>query len=611
MPKNSPENRLRFGDAIFRSFRMACAASVGLVCAGLLFVLFSWAQPALSRWSENGIFTSARWDPGQGMFGSLGFVYGSIVSCAIALAIAVPAGIASAAYLSELAPHRVRVLSSGLFELMAAVPSVVFGFWGKVILAPLVLDSLIALKIPGVSIGYGGQSLLTAGLVLALMILPFITTVSYTVFRKAPPQLREGAYALGATHWQVLVEVVWPHGKRAVIAGCFLALSRALGETMAVAMVVGNSDAFMCSLLAPGDTVPSTIAKNFTEVSGGQRHALVALGLLLVVATSLANLSAKWLAAWAAKPKTFRGGNHQNEMPSSYARGRYQRLERLSSVLLACCHWCALLPLILVLGTVAFRGCSGIRAELFTQLPQPFDHPGGLGHAIAGSAMMLGIAAGFAVPIGLGAGYYLAENRRKRSAGALRFAVEFLGGVPSIVLGIFGFALLVEPQWLDGQRWGFSAWAGAFALGLVMLPILVQSGETAFGVLSGGLREASFSLGASQWQTAWRLVFPTVWPALCAGILLAFGRASGEAAPLLLTSSGSNFWPGDPRLPTASLPYFLNDASHSIGRAEFERLGWVAAFLLATGAGAAHLAARRLLRARVSLRVSEMSRSTR
>jgi len=570
-----------FFERVFRATRELCAIAVCLIFVGFLVTLTVWAWPAIRDCGSNELFSTTNWNPELGRYGSLGFLYGTITTCLIALAVAVPLGIGCAAYLSEIAPRQFRLANTTLLEWMAAVPSVVYGYWGKAVLAPKILLALEAMKIPGVSIGYGGLSLLTAGLVLALMVLPYITTVAYGVFRNAPRELREGACALGATRWQILCEVVLPHGKRAVIAGCFLALSRALGETMAVAMVVGHSDVFHWSPLVPGDTFPSVIANSFTEVSGQSRSALVALGLLLLIATTLSNFCAKWLTAWAARPR-IRSGASVDSMRV------FRKRAKIGTAFLSCCYAATIIPLALVLVTIIIRGGMGIHSKIFTQLPQPFDSPGGLGNAILGSAFMLAMAAAVAVPVGFGAGYYMVEAGGKWLGNFLRTSVEFLEGVPSIIVGIFGYAVCVE-------RWGYSAWAGAFALGILMLPILVKSSEAAFRNLPVGLRETSYSLGASPWQTVWRLVGPIAWPMLCAGALMAIGRALGEAAPLLLTASGSNFWPGNPYQATASLPYFLNDASRSLGRAEYESLGWVAALLLMVGAGSSHLLAKSLI----------------
>lgn len=595
-----PRSSSGIADRGFRAIRGTAAGFVLALIVALVFVLVVQSWPALASGISNGLFTSAVWEPERGIFGAWGFIYGSAVTTAIALAIAVPLGVGSAAYLSELASPRIRRTCILLLEPLATVPGVVFGFWAKAVLAPAVLFALVKLGVPGVAIGSGGQGLFTAGLVLALMILPYIAVVSFAVYRSAPRNQREAAYALGSTRWQVLSEVVLPYGRRAVIAAVFLALSRAAGETMAVTMVVGNSDAFLFSPFAPGDTVPSTIVKHLPEVSGDRRAALTAMGLMLLAATTFTHLTARWLVSWAAKPRSLSGfsavyGTGTARRLASGLIGKCRRkqcaIDRVMGALLALCTFATVAPLLVVIATILYRGASELDWHSITELPPPFGQHGGLGHALLGSAMMVGMAAFVAVPLGWATALYLADNDRRRTARSIRFAADLLGGVPPIVVGIFAYALLVDPFWYADHRWGFSAWAGAFALAVLMLPVMIRTGEEALKQIPAGLSEASYSLGASRWQTARRIVLPAAMPALIAGALMAIGRVAGEAAPLVLAAGGSNFWPRDPGEPTASLPYFINDYSHDLGRSGFERLGWIAAFVLVVGVGLAHATA--------------------
>jgi phosphate transport system permease protein len=583
------------GDRFFRFSCRSAAASV-LALAGLLvFVLLLQSWPALRHAGQFQILTSTEWNPDRGQYGALTFIYGTILTSFIALLVAVPLGIGAAVYLAEIAPPVVRRTCSFFLELLAAIPSVVYGFWAKAFLAKtVVLPLTLALEIPGVHPGLGGQSLLAAGLVLGIMILPYITAVTFDVCRTVPRAQREGSLALGATRWQTIARVVLPTARPGIIAGCFLALGRALGETMAVTMVIGNADAFHWSPVAAGDTIPSIIAKLLHEstATGSQRSVLIALGFLLLAITLITNLLARGVIVWIGrsshKVRILDSGFTPNRGPAkpvspeviAAGRRRAEFVDRLMTALLTACQVITIVPLFLILGFVAYRGAGAVNWSFFTQLPPPIDEPGGLGHAILGSLMLVGLATLMAVPLGVFAAIELAENRRSKLAHAVRFTADLLGGVPSIVIGIFGYAMLVYPFWAHGQRWGFSAWAGSFALAVMMLPVVMRSAEEALKLVPGNLREASYALGANHWQTVMKVIVPAALPAIVTGVLLAVGRVAGETAPLILTARGSNFWPRDPSEPTASVPFFINEFSKQIGQPEFENLGWAAAFVL-------------------------------
>ncbi len=581
-----------WGDTLFRGLCHAAGGFVLAVAVTLVVVLVIQSWPILSRIWELELLTSKNWDPNRGSYGALTFIYGTVVTSVIAMLVAVPLGVGSAAFLSEIAPKSVRKVCSFLLELLAAIPSVVFGFWAKAFLAPGVLALFQFLGVPGVREGEGGQGILSAGLVLAIMILPYITAVSYDVCQAVPRSQREGALALGATRWQTIWQVVLPYARAGIIAGCFLALGRAFGETMAVTMVIGNADYLSFSPAATGDTIPSVIAKGLHEASGDKRAALITLGLLLLMITLVMNVAARVLIAWASRPRVRTGSTALQvtedrpppppipEATIESARRWAQFMNRFMTVVLAGCQFVTIVPLFLILGYISYRGAAEVNWAFFTNLPPPFDMPGGLGHAVAGSLMLVAMASAFAVPVGVLAAVYLSEYRTSWMAGPVRFVADLLGGVPSIVIGVFGYAVLVYPFWAPGQNWGFSAWAGSFALGVMMLPVVIRAAEEAMKLVPRGLREASYALGATQWQTVVRVIVPAALPAILTGILLAVGRVAGETAPLILTARGSNFWPKSPSEPTPSVPYFIYEYSKNIADPEQMRLGWAAAFVL-------------------------------
>ncbi len=245
---------------------------------------------------------SQQWDPVTGEFGAASFIYGTIVTSAIALIIAVPLGVAASIFLAELAPPRLSRVAGLLLELLAAVPSVIYGLVGISILVPLMrttIEPALRTAFPGLPLFSGpayGVGYLTAGLVLAVMVVPFIVAVGREVLLAVPREQREASLALGSTRWESVWRVVLPHAKAGLYGAVFLALGRALGETMAVTMVIGNRPEIASSLFAPGYSMAAVIANEFTEATGDlYLSALIEVGLVLFVLTMIVNAAARLL----------------------------------------------------------------------------------------------------------------------------------------------------------------------------------------------------------------------------------------------------------------------------------------------------------------------------
>ena len=276
-------------------------AAVTLVA---LFVLFSLAGAALSMlWGGRSVlaseglsfFYSTDWNPVENHYGALVPIYGTIVTALIAMLIAVPVSFGIAFFLTEVAPRWLRVPVGMAIELLAGIPSIIYGMWGFFVLMPVMRETVIPLLndhvgtwpvvgalFQGPPIGAG---MLTSGLVLAIMVIPFISSVMREVFLTVPTRLKESAYALGSTKWEVSWDIVLPYTRSAVIGGIFLGLGRALGETMAVAFVIGNSVRLSPSLLEPGTTIAALIANDFGEATETYRSALLLLGFVLFIVT--------------------------------------------------------------------------------------------------------------------------------------------------------------------------------------------------------------------------------------------------------------------------------------------------------------------------------------
>ena len=290
---------------VFRGLTVASAALVLLLLAGVLVALCVGGWPALKTF-RFGFLTHEVWNPVTDQFGALAPLYGTVITSLIAMLIAVPLAFGIAVFLTETCPLWLRAPIASCIELLAAVPSIVFGIWGLFVLAPVLQHSVqpwlidtfgdlpwIGKLFRGPPYGIG---LMTAGFVLAIMVLPFITSVMREVFLATPRSLKEAAYGLGATQWEVIWDVVLPNSRAGIIGGMMLGLGRALGETMAVTFVVGNAHRISTSLLAPGTTISASIANEFTEAVGAlYTSSLIALGLLLFVLTFVIIAAARLL----------------------------------------------------------------------------------------------------------------------------------------------------------------------------------------------------------------------------------------------------------------------------------------------------------------------------
>jgi phosphate transport system permease protein len=307
----SPQLRTRnVGDRAWGSLLVVLGGTV-FVVAGLVVVsLYRLADPLVGAVSIPRFVTGSEWDPIADAFGALPFIYGTVITSVVAMLVAVPVSVGVAVFLVEMAPGRLRPVVSFLIETLAAIPSVVYGLWGLFVLVPWLRTSvqpvlgktlgfLPIFKGPPIGFGY-----LAAGLILAVMIFPTICSVSIEVLKTVPATLREGAYGLGATRWEAIRMAVLPYARRGIIGGALLGLGRALGETMAVTMVIGNSPEIHASLFAPGYTLPAVIANEFAEATGDLHvAALAGLGLVLFGLTIILNGLARVLVhGVAARP---------------------------------------------------------------------------------------------------------------------------------------------------------------------------------------------------------------------------------------------------------------------------------------------------------------------
>ncbi|MBN9218902.1 MAG: phosphate ABC transporter permease subunit PstC [Mesorhizobium sp.] len=303
--RDATVRRFALTDSIFHGLTRAAAVLVLVLLGGVAISLIVGAWPALSTFGVSFVTTES-WNPVTEKFGALAPIYGTIITSAIAIIIAVPLGIGIAIFLTELCPRPLRRPIGMAVELLAGIPSIIYGIWGLFVLAPFLQTTIqpviisIFHGVPGLNSLFAGPpygiGLLTSAMILAIMILPFITSITKDVFDTVPSVLKESAYGIGCTTWEVTRRVVIPYTRIGIMGGVMLALGRALGETMAVTFVIGNAHRISTSLFAPATTISATIANEFTEAVGDlYTSSLVALGLILFIITFLILAIARYM----------------------------------------------------------------------------------------------------------------------------------------------------------------------------------------------------------------------------------------------------------------------------------------------------------------------------
>jgi phosphate transport system permease protein len=612
----------------FHALATAVTVGVLVLIAALVAVVGHSAWLSIRTFGFS-FLTSTDWDPNRNIYGAFPAIAGTLLTSGLALLIAVPISLGVAVFLSEVAPAWLRRPLTYVIDLSAAVPSVVYGFWAFVVLVPLMRDTvepgLAALNGGGFPFSSEGTGVgvLTATLVLAVMIIPTIAAVARESLRAVPRIHRESALSLGATRWEATRMGVLSPARRGIAAGVILGLGRALGETIAVAMVIGNIPILPGTLFSQGETLASTIVNNFPGEPGINRSALMELALILLAITVAVNIVARailWrfegtdgrrrvsLRRWIGRvlhpketrtPRLARAAS-EAEGPSALARDagwrrrvlegapaairRRRRVQWVVLGLTASCVVLALLPFASVVFTaVQYGGAAVVRPSFYTSLPPQGCNPkpgtscslGGVGPQIEGTLIMLGLGALIAVPVGLLGGIFLAEYGRNRLARAVSFLTDVMTGVPTIILGVFVFTLFV---YFDRNA-PLSALAGGVALGVLMIPIAVRGTEEALRAVPNGLRESALAIGFPRHRVALRVVLGCARGGLVTGMLLAASRAAGDTAAILFTAGGSSFWFQNLNSPTAAMtPFIFN--SFNAGYSNLQTDAWGAALVL-------------------------------
>ena len=502
------------------------------------------------------------------------------------MAIAVPRSIGTAVFTAEIAGPRTRSVVKPAVELLAGIPSVVYGFFGLILLTDWIR---IAFDQPS------GSSWLAGSILLAVMAIPTITSVAEDAISSVPREFREGSLALGATHWQTIKNVVVPRALPGISAAIILGMGRAIGETMAVLMVTGNAAVIpdpITDVFSPVRTLTGTLGIEMGEVAFGSTHyhALFGVAVVLLFITLAINSASRIVISRIQGPQGTARPTAHRALVAAASRIAHavsapfggvvspRTSQRCAFFLISLSVVIVLAALGMILFGIVVNGAGAISWEFLTGSPRDLGRAGGIFPAIVGTFYLVGGGLAIALPLGIATAVYLIEYTAETPlTRSIRAAVDLLNGTPSIVFGLFGFAFLVI-----FLNFGISLIAGQITLGLMILPTIIRTTEESLRSIPGSLREGSYALGATKWQTISRVVLPPALPGILTGAILSIGRAAGETAPIMFTAAifSSRYLPSSLTEPVMALPYHLFVLTTSIPGASTQSYGTAFVLLL-------------------------------
>jgi phosphate transport system permease protein len=520
----------------------------------------------LGNYSIWDFLTGTQWSASAERFGVVPLLVGTVLIAGGTMLIAAPLGVAAAVFLAEFASPRFRSLAKPVIEVLAGIPSVVYGFFALIYISTIFRENL----------GADYFNAISAIIVMAIMVLPIVVSISDDALRAVPQHMREASYALGATRWETATKVVLPAASSGVVASLLLGLGRALGETMVVTLAAGSIPNMSWSPLQEHQTMTAYIAQVATgDIQPGLGYdAAFAVGLYLFVITYGVNMIASRVVIRIKKGSSVasggpsrwrlfreraevsilaplrrvlprRDGTHELTMARRYRR------EKVGKVLIASSFAVAILFLTSLMWNILAKGMSGLSWEFLTGTPGWRAEGAGIGPVILGSVYLILLTMVIAVPLGVGAAIYLNEFAKDtRYTRFLRRILQNLAGVPSIVFGLVGLAVFVRVLGLQ-----HSLIAGALTLAIMVLPIIVVATEEALLAVPFSFREGALALGATRWQAVRHHVLPNALPGIMTGSVLSLARALGETAPILfIASTFSKVAPGGVTDPFMALP---------------------------------------------------------
>jgi len=587
----------------------------------VLFILLFLLRDGYVIFEKVGVLTllsGATWAPTavEPLYGIFPLIVGTLLVTIGAMVFAVPLSIGCAIYISELASPRVKQVLKPAVELLAGIPSVVYGFFGLIVLTSFIR---VTFDLPT------GETWLAASVLLGIMALPTIISVSEDAISSVPHEYKEGSLAIGATRWQTISLVLVPAALSGIAAAIILGVGRAIGETMAVLMVAGNAAIIpepIWNILSPLRTLTATLGIEMGEVSVGSDHyrALFGVAVVLLIITLIINLIAAAILRHLKEGR--KRGITRKSLVSAYTQESFVRFAKIPGFLIALVFlfivaplWLAVLLLlaggtwylgrdrlsqkniqaiafafviaaavivlgilVIILQDIIINGLPALSWEFLTQPPKDLGRAGGIFPAIVGTLYLVMGAIAIALPLGVGAAIYLVEYTREgRIIRLIRTGVDLLNGTPSIVFGLFGFAFIVLYL-----KIGVSMLAGQITLALMVLPTVIRTSEEALKTIPPSLREGSLALGATRWQTISRVVLPPAVPGIVTGAILSIGRAAGETAPIMFTAVvfSSRFLPDSVFQPVMALPYHLFILATNVPGASTNKYGTALVLLL-------------------------------
>lgn len=595
------------------------AISAIIVIFSIIFFLFRDAYPIFQKEGVVDFLIGMRWYPtGQPpLYGAFPLIVDTLLVTLGAMLIAIPLSIGSAIFIAELATPRMKAIIKPAIELLAGIPSVVFGFFGLIV---LVTWLQITFDVPT------GESWLAGSILLGIMAIPTITSVAEDAISSIPREYKEGSLAVGATRWQTISKIVVPSAISGITAAIILGIGRAIGETMAVMMVCGNPTYGLIpnpitNVFAPIKTLTATLGIEMGEVATGSDHysALFGLALILLIITLIVNILAT-LILGRLKEKQRSGSKRLPIISFELAKKIKQSLYLFIGIVIIIILLMAvgIIPVICILIIIALmyyslkkisikikqkiafsiislsiiiviiflgiilayivtNGVGALSWEFLTTGPSNLGRSGGIFPSIIGTLYLVAGAIAISLPLGVGAAIFLHEYTKEGIVTKIiRAGADLLNGTPSIVFGLFGFAFFVLYL-----KFGFSLLAGQITLAFMILPTIIRTTEEALKSVPQSLREGSYALGATKWQTIRKVVLPPAAPGILTGAILGIGRAAGETAPILFTAVVfSNFIPSSLLQPVNALPYHLFTLATSIPGSKENQAGTALVLLL-------------------------------
>ena len=582
-------NRLRIGDIVFHQLTKSAVILVLAVLGGVIVSLFLGALPALNEFGF-GFLTTESWNPVTEKFGALAPIYGTIITSFIAMLIAVPFGLMIAMFLTELCPLWLRRPIGIAIELLAGIPSIIYGIWGLFVFAPFIQQYIqppvIAAfeNVPVLSTLFAGPpfgiGILTASLILAIMVLPFITSISRDVFDAVPPVLKEAAYGLGWTQWEVWRYVVLPFTRIGVIGGVMLGLGPRTRR---------NHGSYFRDRKRTPDFRVLACARH-DDLGDDRERIYGGRGRSLYIVSDRSRPHSLCHNIHRSRDRAVLATSDRAEdrlMDASLYRSRRRR-NVLAAVASYGATFVGLTWLALILGVLFWEGFSGLSLRVFTEMTPPPGSAGGLLNAIVGSLIMTALALLIGAPIGVLAGTYMAEyGRHSLLTSVVRFINDILLSAPSIVVGLFIYYVMVRPM---GH---FSGIAGAVVLAVLVIPVMVRTTEDMLTLVPDTLREAAASIGLPRSLMIRQIAYRAAKAGIITGLLLAVARISGETAPLLFTALNNQFYSTNLNAPMASLPSVIFQFALSPYK-DWQDLAWTGALIITLAVLAMSILARSL-----------------